>query len=82
MKLTELRIPIEKSQYFEISRNRLSVISVPPEILRTIESPYDFDRIRLTYRSRELFRYFEGLDKDGSLHIGDRHNRHRCLASE
>jgi hypothetical protein len=72
IQVTELRLSIDRKQFDRIRGGKMQTISLPPELLSTLETPYDFERVTLAYRTRKLFRDFEGIDSNGLLHIGDR----------
>jgi hypothetical protein len=70
--VTELRLSIDRRQFDKIKGGKLQTLSLPPEIMNTLVAPYDFERVTLAYRTRKLFRDFEGIDSNGLLHLGDR----------
>lgn len=71
--MTELTISISREEYERIKSGRITKYTMPPEELQKEDSvPLDYDRIRFKYKTRNLFRDYEGIDPDGVLHIGDR----------
>lgn len=77
--MNELKLQIDRDQYERIKANKMDKMKLSPDVIGFIVPPVDFDRVKLSYGSRNLFRNFEGLDKDGTLHVGDTHNRRECL---
>jgi hypothetical protein len=77
--MNELKLQIDRNQYERIKANKMDKVQLSSDVIGLIVPPVDFDRVKLSYRSRHLFRNFEGLDKDGVLHVGDTHNRRECF---